>query len=136
MFFGDQRIAQFIRFVIILDDRARQRCSLGDGKPAGEFTRGDVVHRNIEGDYLDFADQLFAHIEAADEMGWNADIRQPDHQIFRNPVVQDAFARDGSLAVEGVGVILEILDKRARFRALVEYFCLAFVYSFAARHGL
>jgi hypothetical protein len=37
---------------------------------------GHVAHDDLERDDLDFLDQLLAHVEAADEVGRDADLRQ------------------------------------------------------------
>ena len=67
----------------------------------------------------------------------HADRIQLRHQIFGNAVVEDALALDGRLlgGVEGGGVVLEILNERARLGPLVEDFGLAFVDHSAAFHG-
>jgi hypothetical protein len=66
----------------------------------------------------------------------NADRAQLGHDVLADPVVDDALAlQDGLLGgVEGGGVVLEVLDQRARFRPLVEDLGLAFVDLLAARH--
>src|SRR5690606_38896602 len=72
---------------------------------------------------------LLAHVDAADEVVGDADVGQPRHEVFAEPVVQHALALDRRLllGVEGGGVILEILDEGPGLRALVEDLRLAFV---------
>jgi hypothetical protein len=57
--------------------------------------------------------------------------------VFGNAVVEDALAVDNRmfLGIEGGRVVLEMLDQRARLRALIEDLGLAFVNSAAAVHG-
>ena len=57
--------------------------------------------------------------------------------IFGDAVVEDALAVDNRmlLGIEGGRVVLEVLDQRARLRALIEDFGLAFVDAAAAVHG-
>src|SRR3546814_10901471 len=54
---------------------------------------------------------------------------QPHHQIFRDAVVEHALAGDRALllVVEGGGVVLEILDQRARLGSFEQNLRLAFV---------
>ena len=67
----------------------------------------------------------------------HADFVQAREQVFRNPVVDDALAFDHLvlLGVEGGGVVLEVLDERARLRTLVEDLGFAFVDASAAVHA-
>jgi hypothetical protein len=57
------------------------------------------------------------------------DLLQPHHQVFGDAVVEHALAGDHALllVVEGGGVVLEILDQRARLRTLEQDLGLAFV---------
>ena len=86
---------------------------------------------------LDLADQLLAHIEAADEMRRHADVAEQREHMLGNPVVQHAFAvdRPALLRVERGGIILEILDQGARFGTLIENLRFAFVDLAATGHG-
>ncbi len=67
------------------------------------------------GNDLDFADELFAHVHAANEVRGHSDVIQAREDIFRDPVVQDPLPVDDVmlLVVESSGIILEVLDKRA-----------------------
>src|SRR5205085_9387616 len=83
------------------------------------------------------ADQLLAHVEPADEMRGHADVVQTLEQIFRNTIVDDALAlnhlvllRVGSRG----GVVFEMLNQSARFRALIEDLRLAFIDAASAAH--
>jgi hypothetical protein len=69
-------------------------------------------------------------------MGWHADVRQPQHQEFRNPVVEHALAGNGALflVIEGGRVVLEVLHERARLGPLEHDFRLALVYPSASGH--
>src|SRR3546814_9220444 len=87
--------------------------------------------------FRSLADQLFAHVEAADEMVRHADIAEQGEDMLGNAVVEHALAVDRPtlLRVEGGRVVLEILDQRARFGAFVEDLGFAFVNLAAAGHG-
>ena len=97
---------------------------------------GDVAHHHLQRDDLHLADQLLAHVQAADEMGGDADLGQPQHQVFADAVVEHALAGDHALlgAVEGGGVVLEVLHQGARLRPLEQDLGLAFVELAAAGH--
>src|SRR5690349_178161 len=57
-------------------------------------------------------------------------------QIFRNPVVEDAFALDHLmlLGIERGGVVLEVLDQRSRLRTFIEDLRLAFINAAPTAH--
>src|SRR5690606_5428788 len=73
------------------------------------------------------------------EVVLDADRAQFGHDVLADPVVQHALAFEAGLllAVEGGGVVLEILDQSARLGAFVENLGLAFVDFLApsGRHG-
>ena len=118
MLLADQRIAEVVVLVVELDDRAGQGGALLDAEPLGHRPRRHVAHHYLEGDDLDLVDELLAHVQPAHEMGRHADLVQPQHDVFGDAVVEHALAADHALllGVEGAGVVLEILDDRARFR--------------------
>jgi hypothetical protein len=93
---------------------------------------------HLERDDLDLADQLLAHVEAADEVGRNADIvrgagtRYSEMRLFRTPLPSIDLVL---LGVEGGRVVLEVLDQRARLGAFIEDLGLAFVDAATAVHG-
>ena len=74
MLLGDHRVVERVVLVIELDDRARQLRAFLDAQALGEGARRDVAHDDLQRHDLDFADQLLAHIEPADEMGRHADV--------------------------------------------------------------
>ena len=77
---------------------------------------GDVAHHHLERDDLDLADQLLAHVEAADEVRSARPISfELREDVLGDAVVEHALALDERvlLVVEGGGVILEMLDERA-----------------------
>jgi hypothetical protein len=78
---------------------------------------------------LEIAHQLLAHVEAAHEMGRDADLGQAHHEVFGDPVVQDPLAGDDALLLVVVsgGVVLEVLYQGAGFGAFVEHLRLAFI---------
>ena len=73
MLVGDHRIAERIVLVIIFDDRARQLGAFLDPEALRDRARGDVADDDLDRDDLDLADQLLAHVDAADEVGRDAD---------------------------------------------------------------
>jgi len=133
---GDHRVPEFVVLVIILNDRAGKGLALGHAVALGEGTSRDVADHHLDRHDLDLAHELLAHVETADEMGGNADILQPHHQVFGNAVVEDALAGDHALllGIEGGRIVLEILHQRAGFGTLVEDLRLAFVDLLAAGH--
>ncbi|MNZ97220.1 hypothetical protein D3C78_1164460 [compost metagenome] len=137
MLFGDHRVFQLIRLVIELDDRARQHHAFLDAEALGERAGGDIAHDDLKRDHLHFLDQLLAHVEAADEVGGNADLVQMREDIFADTVVQHTLAVDDFmlLLVEGGRIVLEELDKRAWLRTFVEDLGLAFVNTAATVHN-
>ena len=68
----------------------------------------------------------------------HADIAEQGEDMLRNPVVEHALAADRALflGVERGRVVLEILDQRARFGALVKDLRFAFVNLAATGHGV
>ena len=129
MLFSDHRIAEGIVLVIIFDQGAGQLGAFLDAEALGQRAGGDIADHDLDRNDFDLADQLFAHVEAADEVGRHADIAEQGEDMLGNPVVQHALAVDGALflGVEGGGVILEILDDGAGFRTFIQDFGLAFV---------
>ena len=107
-----------------------------DAEALGQRAGGDVAHHHFERDDLDFLDQLLAHVEAADEVGRNADAVQMGEDVLGNAVVEHALAVDDLvlLLVEGGGVVLEELDQRARLGSLIEDLGLAFINAAAIFH--
>src|SRR5207244_2349 len=82
---------------------------------------------------LHLADQLLAHVEAADEMGRDPDIVEMLEDVFRDPIVEDALAFDDLvlLRIEGGRVVLEVLDQRSRLGPFGEALRLAVVVALA-----
>jgi acetyl esterase/lipase len=72
----------------------------------------------------------------ADEMGRHADRAERGKDVLGDAIVEHALAADGAalLGIERGRVVLEILDKRARLRTLVEDLGLALVDLAAASH--
>ena len=138
MFLGDHRVVELVRFVIKLDDRTGQQGAFGQIEPLGDGAGGDIAHDHLDGDDLNLADQLLAHVEATHEMVRNADLGQLDHQKLADPVVQHPFAGDdpGLFVVEGGGVVLEILDERAGLGSFVKDLRLALVKLASSGHRM
>ncbi len=137
MFLGDQRISQRVVLVVIFDQRVRQRFAFFQPQTFADRACGDVAHHHFDRHDLDLAHQLFAHVEAANEMGRHADVREPREDVFADAVVDHALAVDRALflGVEGGGVVLEILDDRAGLGSFVEDLGLAFVDLAATSHA-
>ena len=102
-----------------------------DSVPAATF-----LHHHLDRHDLDLADQLLAHVEAADEMGRDADRAEQGVEMLGDAVVEHALAGDRAalLGVERGRVVLEILDQGAGLGPLVEDLGLAFVDQSAAGH--
>src|SRR5262245_9692350 len=129
-------IVELIVLVIELDDRARQLRTLFDAEALGQRAGRDVAHDHRQRNDLDLADQLLAHVEAADEMRRHADVVEVLKHVFRNPVVEDPLALDHLmlLRIEGGRVILEVLDQSSRLGPLIEDLGLAFIDAATAVH--
>ena len=122
--------------VVVFDQRVRQRLALGNAEPLADRSGGDVAHHHFDRDDLDLADQLLAHVDAADEVSRDADVRQAGEDILADAVVDHALALDRALLlrVERSGIVLEVLDDGAGLGAFVEDLGLAFVDLAAAGH--
>src|SRR5262249_42921182 len=85
---------------------------------------------------FNLANQLFAHIETADEVRRHPDVVEVLKQVLRNPVVEDALALDHLvlLGIERGGVVLEVLDQGSRLRSLVKDLGLAFIDTASTAH--
>ena len=105
-------------------------------EPGGERARRHVADHHFERNDLHLANQLLAHVQAADEVGRDADLVQMLEEVFRDPVVEHALAVDHFmlLGIEGGRVILEVLDQRTGFRALIEDLRLALIDATATIH--
>src|SRR3546814_15135072 len=57
-----------------------------------ERTRRDIAHHDLERDDLHLADQLLAHVEAADEMRRHADIRSEEHTYELQSLMRISYA--------------------------------------------
>ncbi len=136
MLFRHHRVVELVVLVIELDDRARQLGTFLDAEPLRQRSGGDIAHHHLERNDLHLANQLLAHVEAADEMGRDTDVIQMLEQELRNPVVEDALALDHLvfLGIECGGVVLEVLDQGARFRSFIEDLGLAFVNATPTAH--
>ena len=134
--FRHHRVVELILLVVEFDDRTRQLCAFLDPEPGREGTGRDIPHHHFERDDLDFANQLLAHVETADEMRRHADFVEMREYIFRDAVVEDAFALDHLvlLRVERGGVVLEVLDQSSGFRPFIKDLRLALVNAAAAAH--
>ena len=80
---------------------------------------------------------LLAHVEAADEVGWDADMRQPGEYVFADAIIDHAFAIDRALflRVERGGIVFEILNQSSRLWAFIQDLGLAFIQFGAAGHA-
>ncbi len=112
--FGDGRVGEFVVFQTIFDDGARQHGAFFAAVAFGEAACGDVAHDHFEGDHFQLADELFAHVDAVEEVVCQSDLGEGLEHVFGDEVVQHAFAFDGGAfrVVESGGVVLEVLDER------------------------
>ena len=136
MLFGDQRIAQCIILIIIFKDRPAQLRAFFHAQALGQRPGGHIAHNDFDRDDIHLPHQLFAHVEAFDEVRRNADIGQQRKHMLRNAVVDHALAVDRALflGVKGGRIILKILDERARLWPFVKDLSLAFVNLAATVH--
>ena len=119
MFVRYQRVLKLVLLKIKFNNRARQNGAFRNAQTLGQRARDDIANDDLDGNNLDLADKLLAHIQAAHKMRRHADLAQLHHQVFGNAVVKDAFAGDRapfSVVVRGC-IVLEILHKGARFGA-------------------
>src|SRR5262249_22278100 len=119
-----------------LDDRARQLRALLEAEALRQRAGGDVAHHDFERDDLDLADQLLAHVEAADGMGRDPDIVQVLEDVLGDSLVDDALRFDDLLLlrIERGRIVLEVLDQRTRLGPFVEDLRLAFIDAATAAH--
>ena len=129
MLFGDHGVVELILLQIEFDDRAGQGRALVDAQPLAHRTGDDVAANDLQRNDLDLADQLFAQVQSLDEMVGHADAVQARHDELADAVVDNALAFQLGLflAVEGGGVVLEILDQGAGLGSFVEDLGLALV---------
>ena len=87
------------------------------GKRAG----CDIADDHFNRDNLDLFDELFAHVEATDEMARDTDMAEQRKNMLADAIVDHALAVDRALflGVESGGIILEILDDGTGFGAFV-----------------
>src|SRR5579883_1359124 len=130
------RIVELVILVIEFDDRARQLRAFLDAEPLRQRAGGDVTHHHFERNDLDFANELLAHVESADEMRRHADVVEVLEDVFRNPVVEHALAFDHLMlfGIEGGRIVLEVLDQSSWLGPFVEDLRLAFIDTATAAH--
>ena len=126
---GDERVAELVLLVAELDDRTRQRRAFLDAQLLGQRAGRHISADHFQGNDLDLADQLLAHVDSFQEVGRDADAVQLHHHEFADAVVEHALAiQYGTLfVVERGGVVLEVLDQGARLRPLVQDLRLALI---------
>jgi hypothetical protein len=114
----------------------RGSCVPSSSRARRQRASRDVAHHDLERNDLDFADQLLAHVEAADEVRRHADVAETLEDVLRDAVVQHALAVDDLvlLGIEGGRVVLEVLDQRSGLGSFVKDLRLAFVDATAAVH--
>src|SRR4051812_16388008 len=134
--FGDHRVVELVVLVIELDDRARQLGAFLDAEALRQRSRRHVPHHHLQRHDLDLANQLFTHVEAADEMGRHPDIVEVLKQVLRNPVIEDTLALDHLmfLCIERGRIVLKVLDQGSRLRAFIQYLGLAFINAASTAH--
>ena len=121
MFFGDQWITQTVVFVTVFNNRARHLRALFNSQSFGNGPSCVVAHNHLKRDNFAFAHQLFAHIQAFDEMRGDANCLQTVHEKFRQTVVQNTLTVDHVFlfGIERGGVIFEVLNDGSRLRSFV-----------------
>src|SRR5262245_44602349 len=135
--FRYHRIVELVVLVVELDDRARKLRAFLDAEPLRQRACGDITHHDFERNDLHLANQLLAHVEAANEVRRHSYVVEVLEYIFRDSIVEHALAFDHFVlfGIEGGGVVLEMLDQRSRLRAFIEDLRLAFVNAASAAHG-
>ncbi len=133
---GDHRVVELVVLVVEFDDGPRQLGTFLDAEALRQRSRRHVPHHHLQRHDLDFANQLFAHVEAADEVGRHPDVVEVLKQVLRNPVVEDALALDYLvfLGIERGRIVLEVLDQGSRLRSFVKDLGLAFINAAASAH--
>src|SRR3546814_10739984 len=96
MLFSDQRIAERVVLVIIFNERAGELLPLLDPEPLGERAGRDVAHDHLDRHDFHLPHKLFAHVEAADEMGRDTNLRQQCENMLGNAVIQYTLTADGA----------------------------------------
>ena len=86
MLFRYHRIVERVILVVEFDDRPRQLRAFLESEPRRERARGHVAHDDLERNDFDLANELLAHVDAADEMGRHADVVEALKQVLANPV--------------------------------------------------
>ena len=97
---------------------------------------GNVADDHLDRNDLNLANQLLAHVHAADEVCRHPDRLEREEDVLRDAIVEHALAADrpALLRVEGSRVVLEILNQGSRLRTLVEDLGFAFVDLAATGH--
>jgi hypothetical protein len=136
MFFGDNRVAEFIRLVAIFDKRVRQWCAFLDTEAFADTASSDIPDNDLYRDDFNGFDKLLTHGKPFDEMVWNSDVAEATKDIFGNMIIDDAFSCQGAFffGIERSCVVFEILDDRVWFWPFEENFGLTFVKFVAAGH--
>ena len=136
VFFADQGVAQFVGLVVEFDDGAGQFQSFFQSQAFAQGAGGDVAHDDFDGNDGEFANQLLAHVQGADEVGGDSEFVQAGEQEFGYAVVEHSLAfHGGAFAVVECGcVVLEVLDQGAWFGSFVEALGFAFVDLLAIFH--
>src|SRR5579859_1862306 len=133
---GHHWVAELVVLEVEFDDRTGQGLALGQAESPRQRAGGDVAADDLERDDLHLLDQLLAQVQPPDEVILHADRVQADHHIFADSIVDDALTLEYRLlrAVEGGGVVLEILDQGAGLGPLVENLGLSLIDLFSAGH--
>ncbi len=137
MLFGDHRVVQRIGLVVELDDRAGQHGAFLDAQPLGERAGRNIAHDDLEWNDLHFLDQLLTHVEAANEVGRDAQPAPLHLEVDELKKKEHALAIDNLvlLLVEGCGVVLEELDQGAGLGAFIKNLGLALINAATTVHG-
>src|SRR4029079_9663167 len=74
VFLGYHRVFERVVLVIVFDDRTRQPRAFRNAQPLRQAAGGDVANHHLERNDLHLANELLTHVQAADEVGGDADL--------------------------------------------------------------
>ena len=132
-----QGISQFVVLVGELDGGSVEYDALLHTVPLGEGPGREVADDNLQRHDGDLLHQGLPLTQLLNEVGGNAGLFDPPHQMVGHLVVDDALARNGALlqAVEGGGVVLVVHDVKFRVVGAEDLLGLSLIELFQLLHG-
>ena len=132
-----QGISQFVVLVGELDGGSVEYDALLYTVPLGEGPGREVADDNLQRHDGDLLHQGLPLTQLLNEVGGNAGLFDPPHQMVGHLVVDDALARNGALlqAVEGGGVVLVVHDVKFRVVGAEDLLGLSLIELFQLLHG-